>query len=104
MKPRVLANGHSIHGIGEQNFLYFRDPSSFRIEVNTGGNRNYIPDWEPYEWHPAQGSNNFCRNGEMPHSMTESFPPADGPSATEEGVFPGTEDELINPFAKPGQG
>jgi catechol 2,3-dioxygenase len=96
--------GPSIHGIGEQNFLYFRDPSTFRIEINTGGYRNYVPDWEPYEWHPAQGSNNFYKNGQMPHSMTESFPPADGPSATEEGVFPGTDDELINPFAQHGQG
>lgn len=96
--------GPSIHGIGEQNFLYFRDPSTFRVEVNTGGYRNYVPDWEPYEWHPAQGSNNFYRNSQMPMSMTESFPPADGPSATEEGVLPGTENDLINPYAKPGLG
>ncbi|HEY5223044.1 MAG TPA: VOC family protein [Microbacteriaceae bacterium] len=96
--------GPSIHGIGEQNFLYFRDPSTFRVEVNTGGYRNYVPDWEAYEWHRAQGSNNFYRNGQMPMSMTESFPPADGPSATEEGILPGTENELINPFAKHGQG
>jgi catechol 2,3-dioxygenase len=96
--------GPSIHGIGEQNFLYFRDPSSFRVEVNTGGYRNYVPDWEAYEWHPAQGSNNFYRNGQMPMSMTESFPPADGPSATEEGVLPGTERELLNPFGTHGRG
>ena len=96
--------GPSIHGIGEQNFLYFRDPSSFRVEVNTGGYRNYVPDWEPREWHPAQGSNNFHRNSQMPHSMTESFPPAGAPSATEEGVFPGTEGELFNPFGQHGRG
>ncbi|MEP6844073.1 MAG: VOC family protein [Pseudolysinimonas sp.] len=96
--------GPSIHGIGEQNFLYFRDPSTFRIEVNTGGYRNYVPDWVPYEWHPRQGSNNFYRNSQMPHSMTESFPPADGPSATEEGVLPGTEQQLLNPYSEHGQG
>ena len=39
--------GPSIHGIGEQNFLYYREPSSLRIELNTGGYRNYVPDWEP---------------------------------------------------------
>ena len=38
--------GPSIHGIGEQNFLYYREPSSLRIELNTGGYRNYVPDWE----------------------------------------------------------
>ena len=70
--------GPSIHGIGEQNFLYYREPSSLRIELNTGGYRNYVPDWEPNTWRPSQGSNNFYRNSAMPMSMTESFPPADG--------------------------
>ena len=71
--------GPSIHGIGEQNFLYYREPSSLRIELNTGGYRNYVPDWEPNTWRPSPGSNNFYRNSAMPMSMTESFPPADGP-------------------------
>ncbi|MFX7090830.1 hypothetical protein ABTH94_22345, partial [Acinetobacter baumannii] len=73
-------------GIGEQTFLYYREPSTLRIELNTGGYRNYVPDWEANTWKPSLGSNNMDRNGAMPMSMTESFPPADGPSATEEGV------------------
>ena len=40
----------------------------------------------------------------MPMSMTESFPPADGPSATEEGVPDEIKDALFNPYAKRGQG
>jgi catechol 2,3-dioxygenase len=96
--------GPSIHGIGEQNFLYYREPSTLRIELNTGGYRNYVPDWEPNTWRPSQGSNNFYRNGAMPMSMTESFPPADGPSATEEGVPDEIRDALLNPYAKHGQG
>ena len=96
--------GPSIHGIGEQNFLYFREPSSLRIEVNTGGYRNYVPDWQANTWKPSQGSNNFYRNSAMPMSMTESFPPADGPSATEEGVPDEIKDALLNPYAKHGQG
>ncbi|CAN5246222.1 catechol 2,3-dioxygenase [soil metagenome] len=97
--------GPSIHGIGEQSFLYFREPSGMRIEVNTGGYRNYVPDWEPSDWTPASGSNSIYRNGAMPESMTESFPLADGPSATEEGILPGTEDALINnPYAVQGRG
>lgn len=96
--------GPSIHGIGEQNFLYFREPSSLRIEVNTGGYRNYVPDWQANTWRPSQGSNNFYRNSAMPMSMTESFPPADGPSATEEGVPDEIKDALLNPYAKHGQG
>lgn len=96
--------GPSIHGIGEQNFLYYREPSTLRIELNTGGYRNYVPDWEPNTWKPSLGSNNFYRNSAMPMSMTESFPPADGPSATEEGVPDEIRDALINPYAKHGQG
>ncbi|MEF2978431.1 VOC family protein [Subtercola sp. YIM 133946] len=100
----AIEYGPSIHGIGEQNFLYFRDPSTMRVEVNTGGYRNYVPDWKPNTWRPSQGSNNFYRNGTMPMSMTESFPPDSAPTATEEGVLPGTEEELINPYARHGQG
>ena len=96
--------GPNIHGIGEQTFLYYREPSSLRIELNTGGYRNYVPDWEANTWKPSQGSNNFYRNGVMPMSMTESFPAADGPSASEEGVPDEIKDALLNPYAKHGQG
>lgn len=96
--------GPSIHGIGEQTFLYYREPSSLRIELNTGGYRNYVPDWEPNTWKPSLGSNNFYRNGAMPISMTESFPASDGPSATEEGVPDEIKDALFNPYAKQGRG
>ena len=96
--------GPSIHGIGEQTFLYYREPSSLRIELNTGGYRNYVPDWEPNIWKPSLGSNNFYRNGAMPMSMTESFPAADGPSATEEGVPDEIREALFNPYAKQGRG
>ncbi|MGY4857328.1 VOC family protein [Cryobacterium sp. AP23] len=96
--------GPSVHGIGEQSFLYYREPSSLRIEINTGGYRNYVPDWEPNTWRPSLGSNNFYRNSAMPMSMTESFPAADGPSATEEGVPDEIRDALINPYAQHGRG
>ena len=96
--------GPSIHGIGEQTFLYYREPSSLRIELNTGGYRNYVPDWEPNTWTPSLGSSNLYRNSAMPMSMTESFPAADGPSATEEGVPDEIREALINPYAKHGRG
>jgi len=96
--------GPNIHGIGEQTFLYYREPSTLRIELNTGGYRNYVPDWEANTWKPSQGSNNFYRNGSMPMSMTESFPPADGPSASEEGVPDEIKDALLNPYSQQGRG
>jgi catechol 2,3-dioxygenase len=96
--------GPSIHGIGEQNFLYFREPSGLRVELNSGGYRNYVPDWVPNTWKPSEGSNNFYRNGAMPHSMTESFPPADGFTATEEGASEEMKASLLNPYAQQGRG
>jgi catechol 2,3-dioxygenase len=96
--------GPSIHGVGEQNFLYFREPSGLRVELNSGGYRNYVPDWEANTWKPSEGSNNFYKNGAMPHSMTESFPPAEGFTATEEGASPEMKEALLNPYAKHGRG
>ena len=67
------------HGIGEQTYLYFREPGGVRIELNTGGYRNYVPDWEPHVWRGAEGPNSMFRNVPMPESMLEAFPPAAGP-------------------------
>lgn len=90
--------GPSIHGIGEQHYLYFREPSTLRVEVNSGGYRNYVPDWRPRTWKPSDGSNNFFRNWNMPDSMMEAFPAAAGRTATEQGVSPDLKAELVNPW------
>ncbi|MES2170499.1 MAG: VOC family protein [Actinomycetota bacterium] len=91
--------GPSIHGIGEQNYLYFREPSTLRVELNSGGYRNYVPDWEAKLWMPSLGSNNFFRNWDMPDSMMEAFPAADGMTATEDGASPKLTEALLNPWA-----
>lgn len=90
--------GPSIHGIGEQNYLYFREPSTLRVELNSGGYRNYVPDWQPRAWVPSQGSNNFFRNWNLPDSMMEAFPAAEGMTATEDGASPELTDALLNPW------
>lgn len=91
--------GPSVHGIGEQHFLYFREPSTLRVEVNSGGYRNYVPDWQPKTWVPSAGSNSFFRNWNMPDSMMEAFPAAAGKTATEQGAPPELEAQLMNPWA-----
>jgi catechol 2,3-dioxygenase len=68
--------GPGRHGMGEQTYLYFREPGGIRLEINSGGYRNYQPDWQPVKWVPSQGSNTMYRNVSMPDSMTEAFPPA----------------------------
>jgi catechol 2,3-dioxygenase len=82
--------GPGRHGMGEQEYLYFREPGGARIEINTGGYRLYMPDWEPKKWTPALGSQTFYRNLHMPDSMLEGTPPAK----------PKTGDEAVsNPWA-----
>ena len=68
--------GPGRHGMGEIDYVYFREPGGMRVELNSGTIRNYEPDWEPVKWAVAQGSNVFFRNILMPpETMFESFPP-----------------------------
>jgi catechol 2,3-dioxygenase len=78
----IIEHGHEVdqgpgqHGIGEQNYLYFRDPVGLRYELNSGGYRNYVPDWEPVIWRPEQGSNNTYRTEiGMPAVAMINIPP-----------------------------
>lgn len=71
-----LEFGPGRHGMGENYYLYFRDPNGLRIELFSGGRRNYEPDLKPIRWTVAQGSNDFYRNRNMADSMLEAFPPA----------------------------
>jgi len=56
--------------------LPVREPGGARVEINTGGYRLYVPDWETTRWIPSQGSLTFYRNVSMPQSMMEGSPPA----------------------------
>ena len=73
--------GPGIHGLDEITYLYVREPGGCRIEVNSGGWINTMPDWEAPIWHPSQGGTTFWKNVEMPQSMMESFPPVEGEAA-----------------------
>lgn len=75
--------GPGRHGIGEQMYLYFREPGGMRIELNSLGYRNYVPDWEAKDNKPSHGGNVMYRNLPMPDSMLESFPPAPGVTVAE---------------------
>ena len=84
--------GPGKHGMGEQTYLYFREPGGLRLEINSGGYRIYQPDWQPVKWLPSQGSNTMYKNLSMPESMLEAFPPALPPEPLEPAV--------ANPWAK----
>jgi catechol 2,3-dioxygenase len=67
--------GPGRHGMGEQDYLYFREPGGMRFELNSGGYKNYAPDWQTVRWRPSQGSNVFYRNlGPPPAAYREAFP------------------------------
>lgn len=88
--------GPGVHGIGEQRYLYFREPSGLRVEVNSGGYRNYVPDWEANTWGPYDGGMNMWRNSAFPETIFEAFPPADGITAAEDAVHPKMTEALLN--------
>ncbi len=46
--------GPGRHGMGEQDYLYVREPGGLRVEVNTGGYRLCVPDWETKRWVPRR--------------------------------------------------
>ena len=66
--------GPGRHGMGEQTYLYFREPGGLRVEINSGGYRNYVPDWQPVKWVPSQGSNTMYRNLHMPDVDARGLP------------------------------
>lgn len=74
-----IETGPGRHGMGEQEYLYFKEPGGNRVEINTGGYRLYVPDWETRKWTPSQGSQTFYRNIPMPASMLEGTPNAQLP-------------------------
>jgi catechol 2,3-dioxygenase len=69
--------GPGKHGHGENTYLYVREPGGHRIELFSGGYRNYQPDWEPVEWIVGSGGIDMFRNWPAPDSMLEVFPPAE---------------------------
>jgi catechol 2,3-dioxygenase len=86
-----LEYGPGRHGMGENTYLYVREPSGFRIEIFSGGYRNYLPDWKPVRWTPEQGSNDMYRNRVAPDSIMELFPSGARTGAVAEGIS-------VNPF------
>jgi catechol 2,3-dioxygenase len=66
--------GPGKHGHGENTYLYLREPGGHRIELFSGGYRNYQPDWEPARWVAGSGGIDMFRNWPAPDSMLEVFP------------------------------
>jgi catechol 2,3-dioxygenase len=57
--------GPGKHGVGENLFLYVREPGGIRIELFSGGYMLYAPDIFPFEWCVSQGSLNVWNPNHM---------------------------------------
>jgi catechol 2,3-dioxygenase len=68
--------GPGRHGHGENTFLYVREPGGHRIEMFSGGYRNYQPDWEPARWVVGTGGADMYCNWPAPDAFLDIFPPA----------------------------
>jgi catechol 2,3-dioxygenase len=49
------STGRGRHGMGEIEFIYFREPGGARVELNSGGYRNDESDPETVRWTPQGG-------------------------------------------------
>jgi catechol 2,3-dioxygenase len=68
--------GPARHGVGENLFLYAREPGGMRVELFSGGYLNAIPDWEPVRHLGSRGVSYWNPDRRPPeHFLTEAFPP-----------------------------
>jgi catechol 2,3-dioxygenase len=74
--------GPGIHGIDEITYLYVREPGGMRIEINAGGWVNAEPDYPVKDWPVGLGGTTLWQNLEMPTSMMECWPAAQGEAAS----------------------
>jgi len=68
--------GPGVHGIDEITYLYVREPGGFRMEINSGGWVNTMPDWETKNYQAAGGNpgQSVYRNVTLPESFYEAWP------------------------------
>ena len=77
----TIEYGPGKHGVGENLFLYVREPGGMRVELFSGGYMLYSPDIFPFEWKVSQGSLNVWNPNQMiPDGyLFDAFPPLEAP-------------------------
>jgi catechol 2,3-dioxygenase len=73
----TIEYGPAKHGVGENFFLYVREPGGMRVELFSGGYMLYAPDIFPFEWKVSQGALNVWNpNHIIPDGyLFDAFPP-----------------------------
>jgi catechol 2,3-dioxygenase len=68
--------GPSRHGVGENFFLYAREPGGMRVELFSGGYLNAVPDWEPVRHLASRGLSSWTPEQRPPEAfLLDAFPP-----------------------------
>ena len=80
--------GPGRHGVGENLFLYAREPGGLRIELFSGGYMLYAPDLFPMEWKVSDGSLNYWNPSQpVPDGyLFGAFPPVEAEAAAPQGA------------------
>ena len=66
--------GPGRHGMGEQTYLYFREPGGIRLEINSGGYRNTSPTGSRSSGFHLRGRTPCTATCSMPDSMMRIVP------------------------------
>jgi catechol 2,3-dioxygenase len=75
--------GPGRHGVGENFFVYAREPGGMRIELFSNGYMQFAPDVYPFEWRVSQGALNFWSPTQLAPEpfLFDAFPPVERDSA-----------------------
>jgi catechol 2,3-dioxygenase len=70
--------GPARHGVGENLFLYVREPGGMRVELFSGGYMNQMPDWKPVRHMGSRAVSWWNPTIRPPeHFLVDAFPPLD---------------------------
>ena len=79
----AIEYGPGRHGMGENLFLYVREPGGMRVELFSGGYINGVPDWEPARTLASRGVSYWNPDQRPPeHFLVDAFPPLPEPVST----------------------
>jgi len=75
--------GPGRHGVGENFFIYAREPGGMRVELFSNGYMLHAPDLFPFEWRISQGALNFYSPAQLAPEpfLFDAFPPVEAEKA-----------------------
>ena len=72
-----ILNGPGKHAVGENFYLYVREPGGHKIEMYTSGYMIYAPDWGPIEWKASERPESAWSSYWPDAAMRDALPPVE---------------------------